>query len=512
MLFNSYPFLFLYLPVVLGGFFLLGAFRPRAAAFWLALASVTFYGWWNWRFVPLLLASIAFNLSAGSALARNRSGRLLALAISANLAALGYFKYANFLVATWSEVTGSPLPLLDIVLPIGISFFTFTQIAFLVDAWSGKVREYRLIHYSLFVSYFPHLVAGPVLHHAQMMPQFADRETYRWNWQNVAIGMTLFAIGLCKKTLLADGVATYASPVFDAAHQGLPVYFLEAWIGALAYTLQLYFDFSGYSDMAIGLSRLFNVRLPLNFNSPYQAANIVDFWRRWHMTLSQFLRDYLYIPLGGNRLGGTRRYLNLVITMVLGGLWHGAGWTFAVWGGLHGAYLMINHGWHALRLQWRPSAPGAMAASRFGSRALTFLAVVLAWVFFRSVDLRSALYLVGSMVGMHGIAVPEPAFALQALARIGVPIVPGPLLNHIAQGATLACAWIAALLMIVWAAPNSQQIMASFHPSSDPVEPSPLLPRMRWRLTWSWAAFAALCLAIGLLQLNRVTEFLYFQF
>jgi alginate O-acetyltransferase complex protein AlgI len=339
MLFTSYEFVLLYLPVVFFIFFFVARRSARAAATWLVVASVFFYGWWNPKFVLLLLASVCFNYSAGYLIGHDRSRRnkiLLVTAIVANLGLLGVFKYANFFITTLNG-TGTHLALLDIVLPAGISFFTFTQIAFLVDAYRGLAKEYDFVHYLLFVTWFPHLIAGPVLHHKQMMPQFADADTYRPHSESISVGLTLFSFGLCKKVLLADQFGLFANPVFDAAAQGVQPHLIAAWVGALAYTLQLYFDFSGYSDMAIGLSRMFNVKLPLNFDSPYKATNIIDFWRRWHMTLSAFLRDYLYFSLGGNRKGRMRRHLNLIATMLLGGLWHGAGWNFVVWGGLHGS-------------------------------------------------------------------------------------------------------------------------------------------------------------------------------
>ncbi len=273
---------------------------------------------------------------------------LLFVAVAANLAALAYFKYADFFLRTAVNLTGADIPLLGVVLPLGISFFTFTQIAYLVDVHAGKVIERNPIHYGLFVTYFPHLIAGPVLHHAEMMPQFRLAEIYRPYLRNFAIGLTFLCLGLAKKVLVADSVAPLANAVFGLGPE-VELAASAAWLGVIAYTLQIYFDFSGYSDMAVGLSLLFGVRLPYNFNSPYQAWNITEFWRRWHMTLSRFLRDYLYVPLGGNRLGRTRRYVNLMVTMLLGGLWHGASWTFVVWGGLHGAYLVVNHAWQWLK-------------------------------------------------------------------------------------------------------------------------------------------------------------------
>jgi len=309
------------------------------------------------------------------------------------VATLCYYKYANFFIQDASLIFGTHTEQLNIVLPLGISFFTFTQIAFVVDVYRGKVEEFKFHNYLLFVTYFPHLIAGPILHHKQMMPQFARKETLVPQWGNIAAGITIFILGLTKKVLIADEFSDYVKSVFDMAEQGHIPSIFEAWVGSLAYTFQLYFDFSAYSDMAIGLSLLFNVRLPLNFNSPYKAKNIIDFWRRWHITLSTFLRDYLYIPLGGNRHGETRRQINLMATMILGGLWHGAGWTFIAWGCLHGIYLVINHVWRAI-CRNMPALHRIPCAG-----AITFLAVVVAWVLFRSESFRAALTILNSMAG-----------------------------------------------------------------------------------------------------------------
>ena len=316
MLFNSYAFLLAYLPVTVLGFFLAGRLSKTAGAAWLAACSLFFYAWWDYRYLILLVASICANYIVGGYITRHSGspkGRLaLGIAVAANLVLLGYYKYADFFLSSSNAILGTDWQILGIILPIGISFFTFTQIAFLADAFAGKVTEYRFIYYLLFVTYFPHLIAGPVLHHKEMMPQFDEDRNYRPNAANFAIGLTIFAIGLAKKVLIADNLAGYAAPAF-APTAGSSTLFL-AWGGVLAYTFQLYFDFSGYSDMAIGLSRLFGVRLPLNFNSPYKSNNIAAFWRRWHMSLSRFLRDYLYIPLGGNRHGNVRRQTNLLTT------------------------------------------------------------------------------------------------------------------------------------------------------------------------------------------------------
>ena len=384
MLFNSYPFLFIFLPITILGFFQIGRYSRTLASLWLFSASLFFYGWWNPAYVSLLLASILFNYGVGKAVSREharshfrRAWWILALGITADLCLLGYYKYTNFFIANVSGLLNRNWHIDPVILPLGISFFTFTQIAFLVDAYRGDVKESNFIHYGLFVTYFPHLIAGPVLHHKEMMPQFALPVTYRPNLENFSVGLTLFTIGLFKKVILADGISPYANLVFNAADHGTKILFTEAWGGALAYTFQLYFDFSGYTDMALGISCLFGVKLPINFNSPYKAVNIIDFWRRWHITLSRFLRDYLYFPLGGNRKGPFRRYANLIATMVLGGLWHGAGWTFILWGTLHGCYLIINHAWHGVRKLWGYPVGSPSRMGTIIGVIVTFPAVVL---------------------------------------------------------------------------------------------------------------------------------------
>lgn len=521
MLFNSYPFIFLFLPAALWLFFRVGQSSHRHAAISLVLASLLFYAWWNPSCLGLLLLSILFNYGIGLALTREnilrtrRTRKLfLALGISGNLALLFYFKYAGFLQDIISQTPGLEHSL---ILPLGISFFTFTQIAFLVDAFRGEAREPSLPHYALFVSYFPHLIAGPILHHRDIMPQFASAAIYRFRHENMAIGLTIFAIGLFKKTVLADGIAPYASPLFDAAGQGASVTLLDAWGGALAYTLQLYFDFSGYSDMAIGASRLFGIRLPLNFHSPYKASSIIDFWRRWHMTLSRFLRDYLYIPLGGNRHGKARRYLNLMATMLLGGLWHGAGWTFVVWGGLHGLYLVVNHAWlkmyAAIGLD---SGHSTWWGQMFGV-ILTFLAVVVAWVFFRAPSLDAARIILQGMAGANGLVVPvrwlaEMKWLGEFLSTCGATFGDSGIFRGIQQ-----VMWIAALLVIAWALPNTQQFMARFEASLaattvTPVDDSFHRGALQWQPSWHWALVSGILFGVSVLSISKTSEFLYFQF
>ena len=496
MLFNSYEFIFLFLPITATIYFLIGRLNQTLGALWLALASLVFYGYWNPAYVPLLLISVAVNFGAGQLIAASAvpgaRRALLVAGVSFDLLLLGYYKYAGFLVETLNSALGLGLSVSEIYLPLGISFFTFTQIAFLVDVYQRKASEYRAVHYLLFVTFFPHLIAGPILHHKEIMPQFARRRTYRLSASNIAVGLSIFFIGLAKKTALADGLSPFVRHVFDAARQGVTPGLAEAWTGALAYTLQLYFDFSGYSDMAIGLARLIGVRMPLNFLSPYKAVDIIDFWRRWHMTLSRFLRDYLYIPLGGNRKGKARRYLNLMITMVLGGLWHGAGWTFAAWGALHGLYLVAIHAWRAVAQRLGLGSRSTIW-TRGLARSLTFLTVVVGWVVFRADTLASAGRVLTGMSGLAGMAARlAPTHWVEAHWRV-----------------TLG-------LLIVWLAPNTQQIMARYAPSL-PIDLGLLRARVpgfvwHWRQSVLWAYASAAVACVGLLWLGHITEFLYFRF
>ena len=395
-----------------------------------------------------------------------------------------------------------------------------------MDTYQGKVKEFNFVHYLLFVTYFPHLIAGPVLHHKEMMPQFAQRKVCHINWDNVAVGLTIFVLGLAKKVLIADSLAEFATPIFSAVAAGGQPMLFEAWIGALAYTLQLYFDFSAYSDMAIGISLMFNVRLPMNFNSPYQATSIIDFWRRWHMTLSRFLRDYLYIPLGGSRHGKARRYLNLFITMLLGGLWHGAGWTFVMWGALHGFYLMINHGWRAFKEKMGWGEGGKLA--RLSAGALTFLAVVVGWVFFRADSFSSAMTLLHGMAGLNGVSLPTSLEERIGHYFVGMNWVIFSGLHPMATGLDMlnVLIFFALAFPIIWLMPNVWQMFQAYrptcedlkesHPSTDSNN-SPAL-REKWFCLFQWqptkkrAWATGVLFAIAIMGLTRVSEFLYFQF
>ncbi len=530
MLFNSFSFIFGFLPIVLIGFLALGRKHPRAAALWLAVASLVFYAWWNPRFLSLLLGSVCFNYLAGRLITResgpdrryrDRARLILTVSISVNLLLLGYFKYAHFFARTLSATLGLQWTLGNIVLPIGISFFTFTQIAFLVDASRGKAREYDFVNYLLFVTYFPHLISGPVLHHAQMMPQFQESKTYRVNWNNLAAGLSIFLLGLAKKVVIADTLAPFTG-AFDAVGASLKPAFCEAWIGTIAYAFQLYFDFSGYSDMAVGLSLMFNILLPLNFSSPYKAGSIIEFWRRWHMTLSAFLRDYLYFPLGGNRKGPVRRNLNLMITMLLGGLWHGAGWNFVFWGGLHGVYLVVNRFWRSWTERHGRFANFAGAPLLGG--VLTFLAVLVAWVFFRAPNVGSSFAMLSGMLGLNGVSLPASLRRLTALVpglanalKITfdglMPIAGGD------PGFVLGNLGLAAI--IIWGFPNVPELFSDLQITCDakdnvaPTRPRGFVTRcLQWRPTPLMGVVYGIGFIILIAQLcgDTTSPFLYFQF
>ena len=400
--------------------------------------------------------------------------------------------------------------LLNISLPIGISFFTFTQIAFLVDSYRGLVRNYNILNYSLFVTYFPHLIAGPIIHHKEVMPQFENRKTFKFNYRNIVLGLTIFAIGLFKKSVMADYLGSIVGPIFDIKLQHITT--IDAWSAALAYTLELYFDFSGYSDMAIGLSLLIGIKLPINFFSPYKSVNIIEFWRRWNMTLSRFLRDYVYIPLGGNRHGSPRRYLNLMITMLLGGLWHGANWTFVIWGCLHGIYLCINHGWIALKKYLGIGAVNGFLFTIF-SRMLTFLAVVIAWVFFRSPDFSKSYQILYAMF-FERLTLPNPWCIPNAvrtfLQKLNISFSD----EHTLVASNKSIMLIFSALLIVWLLPNTYQVLRRYRPVlifyHDKIVSNKKLPT--WKPTLAWNFFISSFFVIGFLHIQSSSIFLYFRF
>ena len=461
----------------------------RGATVWLLLTSLFFYGYWKISYLPLLIISVLGNYYFGEYIKSSPPGSkpakiLMWAGICFNLGILGYYKYAGFFISSLNEIFQANLAVPKIFLPLAISFYSFTQIAYLVDAYQGETKDYKydLLSYSLFVVFFPQLIAGPILRHDELIPQLKQLKVFVFSHKNVAMGIALFTLGLAKKVLIADNVSPWVAGVFNNANN---VTFLEAWIGALSYTFQLYFDFSGYSDMAIGLGWMFNLNLPINFNSPYKAISIIDFWRRWHITLSNFLRDYLYIPLGGSRRGEVRRYANLLMTMLLGGLWHGAGWTYIIWGGMQGTYLMINHGWRKL---------GIKLPAFFGW-VITFLAVIFSWVVFRATNINDAVAIWQAMLGMKGIVlVNDFKSVLFWLSGLGVQFESWREFPYLPENYKFSFMVLISVFFIATLTPNTQEIMQKFKPS------------------WWWSLWISGLAIACLLSLNRVSEFLYFQF
>lgn len=434
MLFNTKLFILVFLPLCLGGFLGLARAGRRPALAWLVGSSLVFYAWWKPVFVLLLAASVLGNFFAGNRIRNGPSRFWLAAGLGFNLALLGFFKYANFFAA----LAGLAPPFGGILLPLGISFFTFQQIMYLVDSSRGQTGAVPFLDYACFIVFFPHLIAGPIVRPGDILPQLAAlRPGAAWR-ANLSAGTEIFLLGLAKKLVMADQLARFADPGFAAAAAGKPLTFLEAWAALLAYSLQIYFDFSGYSDMAIGLARMFGIAFPINFNSPYQARDIGDFWRRWNMTLSRFLRDYLYIPLGGNRRGEARRIANLSITMLLGGLWHGAALRFVVWGGLHAFYLIV-HGW-ARRLRLPIPAPCGWA--------LTLLCVMLAWVPFRAANFAAARIFYCGLAGLDGFAI--PGFYLRLLPALRLVFRPVAALPYLGDARTLSLSQAVLFLALGW--------------------------------------------------------------
>lgn len=533
MLFNSYDFIFFFLPITLGSFWLLSGFQKCSFVVgWLILVSLYFYSVWNASFLFLLLANVSVNWLVGEGFiylrrdllgdknVANRVRLLLILGVTFNLGFLGYFKYINFFIDTVNNLGLNLETISGLILPLGISFYTFEQISYLASVASGKSEHYDFPRFLLFVVFFPHLIAGPILSADELIPQF-QKLNFRFDVRNLAIGFTLFSFGLFKKAVIADSVAVFSTPVFQAADQGEAISFLVAWQASIAYTLQLYFDFSGYSDMAIGLSKMVNIKLPMNFFSPYKAISIGDFWRRWHISLGRFLRDYIYIPLGGSRTGEVRRYANLLITMLLGGLWHGANWTFILWGMLHGVYLCIDHAWKRFLKQ-----KGLAFESRYHywlARMLTFLAVIVSWVLFRAETLSGAGRILAGMFGGNGLILPEKFVdKLGYLSHFGVQF--GTLNSYFnVNGSTLQLLvgnvdGLFLLLLVLGFAlflPNLYQFMIH--------EPVALdiynhLPRHKpawyaWRPTFGYAFLTSVVFVIALIFSSiGVSEFLYFQF
>ena len=492
MLFNSYEFIFAFLPITFFIYFYLNSKRLTVASKgFLVFASLFFYSWWNIAYLPLILISMLFNYTIGNSLSKNdgenRKGlkktfsnkSILVFGIVCNVALLAYYKYADFFIENFNLVTSSNVNLLHLVLPLAISFFTFQQIAYLVDSYRGETKEYDFLNYALFVTFFPQLIAGPIVHHKEMIPQFASSWNMVKNYKNIALGLFIFSIGLFKKVVIADTFAVWATAGFDNAQT---LNLIEAWATSLSYTFQLYFDFSGYTDMAIGIALMFNIKLPINFNSPYKALNIQDFWRRWHITLSRFLRDYIYIPLGGNKISSFRTYSNLLATFVIGGFWHGAGWTFVFWGFLHGMALIIHRIWSNLGFKMN-----AILAW-----FITFNFVNIAWVFFRAKEWDDAIKVLKGMFGLSGVVI-STKFSIKLAFLSDYGITFDEVTKYIGDG-TKSLKWIFIGIIFILFFNNSMEQLKEFKSSL-----------FNFLIT-----MILLILSLG--ALNEFSEFLYFNF
>ncbi|MBI3445515.1 MAG: MBOAT family protein [Magnetospirillum sp.] len=511
MLFQSHAFMFGFLPLVLAGWLGLRLAKVPAKGLMLYLVGVSlyFYGSASLDFLALLAVLTIFNFLLGRRLHDHPGARLYWLGVAVNLGVLIHYKYSAFAVTNLNWALGGQWPVPATILPLAISFFTFQKIGYLTDIRRGHVPRYGFLEFGLFVWFFPQLMAGPIVRHSEMIPQL-ERLDRRRLAPDLAIGFTLFAVGLAKKIFIADSAALYADFVFDGGSGPAPR-LIEAWIGAIAYALQIYFDFSGYTDMAIGLARLFGIRLPLNFFSPYQSTSIIEFWRRWHITLSRFLRDYLYVSLGGNRHGPGRRYANLMVVMLLGGLWHGASWTFVIWGGLHGAYLVLNHAWRALF----PAAAAAVSRrASLAGWALTLLAVMVAWIPFRAADFDATLTLWRGMAGLNGLMLPGSLAGMLGgmaggHAEFGAVFTP-----FVALAGRFPILMLPLGLVLAVAAPNPYRWMGRVEPALRFREaPASTLARLAaWRPNWLWAGLCLGVLVAVLLQNSPQVRFLYWQF
>jgi alginate O-acetyltransferase complex protein AlgI len=526
MLFNSPIFLFAFLPATVGLYIVLRQFAgPRAVLALLLAASLLFYGWWNPAYLPLLGGIAVFNFVVARGITAQRlAGRdervrlLLIVGIAVDLLVLCYFKYTDFLIETANTLVRTDFLLQNILLPLGISFFTFQKIAYLVDTSRGRVAEHDFLEYCFFVMFFPQLLAGPITHHSEIFSQIKGPFAFAIRPSNIMLGLTIFVIGLFKKVVLADHFAPIVSSVYDAAASGETLDFFTAWRGAIAFKLQLYFDFSGYSEMALGAARLFGIQLPLNFNSPLRAVNVVDYWRRWHMTLSRWLRDYVYIPLGGSRCSTGRLYFNLMVTMALSGLWHGAAWHFVFWGSLQGGAMVMNHAWRSV---WRPINAWW---SNTVARLVTFFGLTMLLVTHRAPSMDVATRVFSGMVNLPGSWHDAFGPLASGLGWLGVRFEGPP----VSADQRVLVLWLVVWLAVVWYLPNTQQMLARWHPAfnygvAERERDPPLLERapsgmrlLSWRLEWrpnaAAAVFVGLLAALAFLNLHHVSEFLYFKY
>lgn len=512
MLFNSEVFLFAFLPVTAAIYYLLWRNVGRQVSLlFLLIASLGFYSYWNpWNTV-IFVTSVTVNFSLGAMIARAEPSRrkgLVVLAVIFDLALLGAFKYWNFLAGQVAEL-GVALPLVGMALPIGISFYTFQQIGYVVDTGRSGVPARRFDHYFLYLAFFPHSIAGPIVQHRELIGQFATarpRIAY-----NLKLGLSIFTVGLAKKVLLADLFSQGSSPVFDAVARGHAPTLLEAWGAVLCYAMQIYFDFSGYSDMAIGLARIFGYKFPINFFSPYKSRSIIEFWRRWHISLSRFLRNYLYFPLGGSKKGEMRRYLNVFIVMVLGGIWHGAGWTFLLWGVLHGGAILINHLWNDFGGRGRPPARGWLMGEV--KWLATFVFVLIAWTAFRAADLDTTLAMYRGMIGANGLSLPLEAWPLERV--LGHLPGPGPDLWRGVGSLDPLIAFVYAPMAVLVLRFLPETVIFFRRYKTFIIEDGydhPDTTRLAWRPTWTWALIMGALLAVTIWRISGESEFIYFQF
>lgn len=522
MLFNSYLFIFVFLPITLAIYIIIRRLNyPKLLNIWLIAASLFFYAWWNPNYLVLLVFSILFNYGIGIIINKACDQpyfhrKVLIIGITANLMLLGYFKYAGFLGKIVNDVSGTHINWGNIVLPLAISFFTLQQVSYLIDAYRGEAKKFDFISYMASVSFFPHLIAGPIVRYRDLVPQFSQELVNKfYNSTDLAVGLTIFIMGLFKKVILADTVAVHANLAFAAATAGAQVTLLEAWGAVVAFSFQVYFDFSGYSDMAIGLGRIFGIRLPVNFNSPYKSVNFIDFWRRWHITLTDFMRDYIYFPLGGSRKGVERQYLNIMIIMLICGLWHGAGWTFVIWGGMHGLYIVINHIWLRLRRYWGQDLAHPTWYGTAMAQLITFAAFQLSMAIFRADNLKASWVIIKGMAGLNGVLLPELHLNLYGLGFL-VPRLSG---WHIQVGditllGSYAMEWLILCWFIVWFMPNTQEIMSRVEPALGYrlKETEGTWTWLRWRPTPAWALACGVLAVVSLFMIARPSPFLYFQF
>ena len=486
MLFNSYVFIFAFLPIVFLVYFYLNKKRlTELSKAFLVFSSLFFYSWWNIIYLPLILASMLFNYAIGKQLSQYidksffTKKALLVFGIVANIALLGYFKYADFFITNINFVFSTNTSALNLALPLAISFFTFQQIAYLVDSYRSETHEYDFLNYAVFVAFFPQLIAGPIVHHKEMMPQFSKTRNKVKNYNNIALGLFIFSIGLFKKVVIADTFSVWATNGFDAADT---LNFFEAWVTSLSYTFQLYFDFSGYTDMAIGIALLFNIKLPINFNSPYKAVSIQDFWRRWHITLSRFLKEYVYIPLGGNRKSNIKTYSNLFVTFLLGGIWHGAGWTFVFWGALHGVGLVVHRVWQSF---------GFKMHTLF-AWFITFNFINISWVFFRAEEFSDAIKVLKGMCGLTGLNLPYALSGkLYFLSEYGIHF--GSFIEK-TGGNIVTFLWLFVAAVLVFTFKNSMQLLSTFN------------------FSVSSMVFSAVLFVVSVLSMHKISQFLYFNF